>query len=118
MIKDNEHIVKGLLYLLEHYLEKHIGEDYVNSYDNKLFSFQQYVWDCNCDPGDDDNFHGPNCKLNEPNFLYKPTNFSIEWYKHIGRGMEYSDNISVEEFHKIINTCILSLDPNIPLKEA
>ena len=110
MIKGNEDIVEGLLYLLEHYLENQIDDDYVNSFDNSIFSFQQHVWDCNCDSGDDDDFHSPECAFDKPNFLYKPINFEITWYKHIGRSMEYSDNISVIEFYKIINTCILSLD--------
>jgi hypothetical protein len=110
MIKNNEDIVVGLLYLLEHYLEKQAGDDHVNSFNNPIFSFQQFVWDCTCEPMDYGDFHEPNCPLGNPNFLYKPTNFSIEWYKHTGRSMEYSDNISVEEFYKIINTCILSLD--------
>lgn len=100
----------GLLCLLDHYIERHTGDDSFYSFDNAIFSFQHYVWDCKCDPSnEEDDFHEPNCPLGEPNFLYKPTNFFIERHKHIGRYMEYSDNISVEEFHKIINTCIISL---------
>ncbi|MFA5025653.1 MAG: hypothetical protein WC503_04060 [Candidatus Shapirobacteria bacterium] len=112
MIKNNEVIVAGLLLLLEHYLEKQTNDDSFSSFDNPIFSFYQFVWDCGCE-SDEFDFHEPNCPLGNHNFLYKPTNFSIEWYKHIGRSMEYSDNISVEEFYKIINTCILSLDPDI-----
>lgn len=53
-----------------------------------------------------------NCKngLPAPNFLYKPTNLRIHWYKWIGRSMEYNREVSIEEWKKIFNHCVESLE--------
>jgi len=106
MLKGHEDIVSGLLHLLEFFIEKQTKDIEFYSFDNRIFSFQQYVYDCVCDPDEE---HGPDCAMAAPNFLFKPTNFSISWFKHIGRGMTYSEDISVVEFYRIINTCIFVL---------
>ena len=106
MLNINEDIATGLLYLLQHYLEKQ--EENFGKFENSLFLFRDYeIWDCTCDP--DEEVHRPNCEFGEPNFKYKPTGYELSWYKHIGRGMLSNQDISVEEFHRIINTCILSI---------
>jgi hypothetical protein len=106
MLNINLHIVTGLLYLLQYYLEKQ--EENFGKFENPIFLFRDYeIWDCTCDPDVEE--HSPNCEFLEPNFRYKPTNYEISWYKHIGRGMVANKEISVEEFHRIINTCVLSI---------
>jgi hypothetical protein len=106
MLNINEDIVCGLLELLRYYLEKQ--EEDFGKFENPLFLFRDYtIWDCTCDPDVEE--HGPNCEFLEPNFKYKPTNYELSWYKHIGRGMLANREISVEDFYRIINTCILSI---------
>lgn len=54
--------------------------------------------------------HKPDCPLVKPNFLYKPTGFSIQWYKYPLRDSYMSEQISVEEFAAMIDACIASLE--------
>jgi hypothetical protein len=111
MLPINGGITTGLLLLLQYYLEKQ--EKDFGKFENPLFLFRDYeIWDCTCD-GQDEDIHGPNCEFGEPNFRYKPENYELSWYKHIGRSMVANKEISVEEFHQIINTCILSLYPGV-----
>lgn len=56
-----------------------------------------------------ENSHRPDCLLERPNFLYKPTGFSIEWYKYPLRDSYMSKNLNLQEFRKIIDACIASL---------
>jgi len=49
------------------------------------------------------------CSGGAPNFLYKPTNFGINWYKWIGRSMGYSKKISSKEWKSMIKDCIESV---------
>lgn len=55
--------------------------------------------------------HDERCPLVLPNFLYKPTSFSIMWYKYPLRDSYASEEISLAEFSKIIDACIASLTP-------
>lgn len=57
------------------------------------------------------NQHSPTCKLVIPNFIYKPTGFSIQWYKYALRDAYMSHDITPIEFSRIIDHCILSLKP-------
>ena len=56
--------------------------------------------------------HKDDCKLVMPNFLYKPTGFSISWYKYPLRDAYMSENLTVEQFGEIIDGCINSLQGN------
>ena len=53
--------------------------------------------------------HKKECLLVEPNFLYKPTGFEIQWYKYPFRDSYMNQDISLSEFKTIINQCIKSL---------
>lgn len=66
-------------------------------YENDLFAVNPYYW------GDDEE------GLKKPNFLYKPTGFTIEWYKYPLRDAHANQDMSVGDFHKIINECIHSI---------
>lgn len=53
-------------------------------FENDTFMMHPYCW-CEKD----------NCKWcngNKPNFLYKPTDSKVWWYKWIGRGMDFNKN--------------------------
>ena len=53
--------------------------------------------------------HVFNCPIVKPNFLYKPTNFSIKWYKYPLRDSYMSQKITLKKFRDIISKCIESL---------
>ena len=53
--------------------------------------------------------HKDTCSLILPNFIHKPTGFSISFYKWIGRDMECSKKISSKEWRKIFKEVMSSL---------
>jgi hypothetical protein len=55
------------------------------------------------------NSHANDCPIIRDNFHYKPTGFSIQWYKYILRDAYKSQDISLGKFTKIIDKCIKSL---------
>jgi len=56
--------------------------------------------------------HKPDCFLLKSNFLYKPTGFSIKWYKYPFRDSYTNKEINLLDFKKMINSCINSLRKN------
>lgn len=57
------------------------GENgYGAEFENNVFMMHPFCW---CDKED-----CKWCSKNEPNFIYKPSNCKIWWYKWIGRGQE------------------------------
>lgn len=54
-----------------------------------IFRMTKFYWgDCTCDEDWAGNGHSAECGHSIPNFLYKPTGFSLNWYKYVGRDME------------------------------
>lgn len=53
--------------------------------------------------------HAPSCPIIKPNFLYKPTGYSIQWYKYPLRDSYASDAISLVAFRAMVDKCIKSL---------
>lgn len=66
-------------------------------YENDVFRIQSYYW------GDDEDI------MMQPNFVYKPTGFTMSWYKYPMRDAYVSDDISLVEFQKILNHCAQSM---------
>jgi hypothetical protein len=56
--------------------------------------------------------HREDCLLIKPNFLYKPTGLRIKWYKYPLRDAYISEEISLEEFRKVIDHCVQSVKQN------
>ena len=54
--------------------------------------------------------HKKQCGLVKPNFLHKPTEFEIQWYKYPLRDSYMNQNITLLEFKNIITQCISSLE--------
>lgn len=63
------------------------------TFDNEVFTIRPYYW------GDKDEI------AELPNFVYKPTNFEIQWYKYPLRDSYMNQNITVKEFKEIIKNC-------------
>jgi len=55
------------------------------------------------------NNHQKNCPVIQPNFLYKPTGFEIRWYKYPLRDSYMNQNVSYDEYKKILKHCVESV---------
>lgn len=80
------------------------GEDtsHINSrggYENEVFAIRPYWW------GDSDD----RTEIEAPNFIYKPTDFKIWWYKYPFRGSSMNQDLCIEEIRQIIIKCINSV---------
>ncbi len=79
---------------------------YGEAFENEIFAIFPYYWgDCTC--GDEQN-HKPDCLIVKPNFLYKPTGFTIHWYKYPLRDSYANQKITLAGLKKIISACIQS----------
>lgn len=56
-----------------------------------------------------ENEHSKDCPLVQPNFLYKPTGFEIQWYKYPFRDSYMNQEITLGDFMGIVDDCIKSL---------
>lgn len=71
-------------------------EGYV-SYENDTFLIRPYIWD-------DEN---PEAEL--PNFVYKPENIEICWYKYPFRNSFINVDITLEKLKEILEACAKSM---------
>ena len=55
-----------------------------------------------------DKEHKNDCRLIQPNFLYKPTGFQIMCYKYFLRDSYMNQNINLDEFREILKICVES----------
>lgn len=53
----------------------------------------------------------------QPNFIYKPAEFKMCWYKYPLRSCFANRNIEFDEFEKMVDACVKSLETQ-PLKEC
>ena len=67
-------------------------------YENDIFLINPYYW------GEDEDI------MMQPNFVYKPTGFEIQWYKYPLRDAYMNHNISLDEAKKIWERCIESIE--------
>ena len=67
-------------------------------FENDTFIIRAYYW------GEDEK------KAELPNFVFKPTNLEISWYKYPMRDAYSNQDISIEAFKDIINKCVESLN--------
>ena len=72
-------------------------DDTYATFDNEVFTIRPYYW------GDDEEI------MELPNFVYKPTNFQIQWYKYPLRDSYMNQDITIEQFKQIIDDCKKSI---------
>lgn len=77
------------------------GNSEFESIENHVFALRPY--DYNCDDDYNTLFDRDRC-----NFLHKETGMMVNWYKHIGRGMELSDDRDNHFIAAVINDCLRS----------
>lgn len=96
--------------LLEPLLSQTQDLDEVPTYANEIFVIRPYYWgDCTCGAEEKDQLHNPTCGLLLPNFVYKPKNFKMDWYKYPLRDAHMSEKITYEEFCRILKICATSI---------
>ena len=66
----------------------------LGGYENELFAINPYYW------GDDENL------MSIPNFIYKPTGLTIEWYKYPFRDSYLNRKATNNQLKKIWKECI------------
>lgn len=71
-------------------------------FENDVFLINPYYW------GDDEQI------AEEPNFLFKPTGFCIDWYKYPLRDSYMNQDITFEEFKEILEACYKSYLDTVP----
>lgn len=101
---DVENYVENIIFLIGTYLEEKgitRGNPCGNTgsaYENNVFLISAYDW------RDD-------IPENEyvPNFWYKPLNYQVKWYKHIGRGNFSNRPMPIDDAIVMFEKCIASL---------
>jgi len=86
---------------------------YGTPFENDVFSMRLYDWDAQCtcgyeaieDKWTNKNKHTKECRLVKPNFLYKPTGFSLMWYKYALRDSFSNRKISLKKWQRMLKHC-------------
>ena len=73
---------------------ENVGAEYVNN----VFEIRSYNWN------DEDPY--------EPNFYFTEFGYSVDWYKHLGRGDESSDPLTIQQALYMLNRCLVSIAHN------
>lgn len=68
-----------------------------DGFDNDIFTIRPYYW------GEDD------AQAVLPNFIYKPTGFEINWYKHAFRDSYMNQELSESQIIAIFKKCVESI---------
>lgn len=71
--------------------------DYDGLFENDVFIIRPYYW------GDDDE------EAEKPNFVYKPGNVEISWYKYALRDAYCSHDLTIEQFKSMLDDCAKSM---------
>lgn len=112
------HKIKGYQISKEH--DKWLAQKLKPLYEKYGWNIQKKKWwhgcavRCSCDYNEkwatfcNENEHDKECHLVKPNFLYKPTDFRIQWYKYPLRDSYMNREISLGSFSRIIDDCIAS----------
>ena len=53
--------------------------------------------------------HADECEMDKPNFKHYASGIEVEWYKYIGRSMEYDQGVPVERWVEVFKECIESI---------
>ena len=84
-------------FLLNNGFDGYGFRDSQREYENNTFILRPYYW------GEDEEIQAL------PNFVYKPENITISWYKYPMRDAYCSHNISTAKFREIIAKCHASI---------
>lgn len=57
--------------------------------------------------------HSSECRFVQPNFLYKPTGFSLNWYKYPFRDSYMSQPLKPKQWREMMRACVESASPPV-----
>lgn len=77
------------------------GYDAAYEFENDTFIVRAYYW------GEDEDI------AELPNFVYKPTGLEISWYKYPMRDAYSNQDVSIDEFKKILAECEKSIGDGV-----
>lgn len=75
----------------------------IKHYENEVFAIYPRIehYECN----------DPNCTCKMPDFIYKPTNFQLTWYKYAFRNAKMNrKTFDINELIEITDHCLLSMN--------
>ncbi|MBD5584000.1 MAG: hypothetical protein HDQ88_02875 [Clostridia bacterium] len=72
--------------------------NYEGLFENDVFLIRPYYW------GDDED------EMAKPNFVYKPGNVEISWYKYALRDAYCSHDLTIEQFRTMLDECTKSME--------
>lgn len=81
-------------------------DKYGTDYENEVFMMHPFCW---CEKSDCAWCGSAEERKGAPNFWYKPTDLKVWWYKYIGRGMEASRALEIDEINTILSHCLSSM---------
>jgi hypothetical protein len=95
--------------------ENSMTSGYGLNFANDIFETFPYYWgDCTCDDNEglflESEEHFDSCLLLKPNFLYKPTDYQLSWYKYPLRDSYANREMSLLDFADMIKECVKSLE--------
>lgn len=103
---------QGKMHELLYMLSENMGV-YGVDYESELFEVHPYYWgECTCGHADEEDevVHSESCLLLRPNFIFKPTDYRLEWYKYALRDSYANRSLSPKEFRDMINQCVAYLE--------
>ncbi len=53
--------------------------------------------------------HSSTCQVSKPNFKHYASGIEVNWYKYIGRDMDYDEGIPVEQWADVFKECLESI---------
>lgn len=87
--------------------ENYVGGDilhWFDKYENDIFLIRPYSWnDCLCEEENDE------CDVCGANFIFKPKQFKLSWYKYPFRSPSVNMELSKEDYIKMLEQCIESM---------
>jgi len=94
------------------------SQKFYEGFENDIFYIKSYHWGgCTCEISDEKGLdvmtspdkHDHECLIYKPNFIYKPSNFLLSWYKHPLRGNYCNQELTITKFNNIMKHCYQSL---------
>jgi len=94
------------------------SNSFYEGFENDTFYIHAFHWGgctcgLTCPIGTDDmtspEEHDSECLIYKPNFIYKPSDFRLDWYKHPLRSNNCNKEMTLEQFHDMMEDCLKSL---------
>lgn len=94
------------------------NDSFYAGFENNTFYIKSYHWEgCTCEVSGQKGIdcmtspdqHDWECLLYKPNFIFKPDNFMLSWYKHPLRSNRCNQDKTVDQFRNMMEQCLQSI---------